>query len=464
MSQRTISKTIEFKGVGLHTGEEVQVTISQAPANHGIVFCRKDIADQPKVHALVSQVESTKRGTTLKSGEAKVQTVEHLLSALQGLGVDNALIELNGPEVPILDGSALPFVEKIITAGLQEQDAERRFFEVYEPITIKDEETGSEITALPGKDYELTCMIDYDSPVLGPQFAEISNMEAYAEAIAPCRTFVFLRELQHLADEDLIRGGDIDNAVVIVDKLLEQEELDALANRLGKPSMHITEEGVLNNIKLKFPNEPARHKLLDLIGDLALIGQPMKGKIIAKKPGHKINVEFARLIRKKILENNKLKGLPRIDLNQKPLYNSVELQAFLPHRFPFLLVDKILLKDDKTIIGIKNVTYNESYFQGHFPGNPVMPGVLQIEAMAQTGGIFALCDKEDPQNWDTYFLMIERAKFKKMVVPGDTLVFKLTLKAPIRRGICEMKGSTYVGDQLACEADLVAQIIKRNND
>ena len=462
MKQRTIKQPVTISGAGLHSGAPATITFKPAPVNHGYKFQRIDLADRPVINADVNRVASTNRGTTIQSGSAEISTVEHALSALYGLQLDNVLVEIDGPEVPILDGSARGFVEALQKAGLVEQEAEREFFEVEAPISLYDEETGTEMLALPADHFEIITMIDFNSPVLGQQYASLRCLNDYADAIAPCRTFVFLHELENLFKQDLIQGGDLDNAIVIVDRIMKQPELDRLANLLDKPSVTVDREGILNTTELLFKNEPARHKLLDVIGDIALLGKPIKGKIVATKPGHTTNIEFTKLLKKYYQEQRKLRGKPKYDPDGDPLIDSVKISEWLPHRYPFLLVDKIIELSDAHVVGVKNVTFNEPFFQGHFPNNPVMPGVLQIEAMAQTGGILALSTVEDPGNWDTYFLKIESAKFKQKIVPGDTILFKMELLAPIRRGICQMQGTAYVGNKIVCEAELTAQIVKRS--
>ncbi len=461
MKQHTIKKEVSVKGIGLHTGKKVKMTFKPAPTNYGFKFQRIDLKDSPIISADVNKVVSTNRGTTIKNGDAQVSTVEHTLSALVGLAVDNVLIEIDGPEAPIMDGSAIQILEKLESAGIEEQDANREYFEVEEPVTYKDELTGTELTAYPADHYEVTTMIDFNSPVLGHQYASLENIADYKKDIAPCRTFVFLHELEQLLNMNLIKGGDLDNAIVIVDRKMSQSDLDDLAKKLEKPSIKVEETGILNTIKLRFENEPARHKLLDVIGDLALVGKPIKGKIVAKKPGHTSNIEFARILRKLYQEQRKLKGKPKYDPTIEPIKNVIELAKMLPHRYPFLLVDKIIELEDNYVVGVKNVTFNEQFFQGHFPNNPVMPGVLQIEAMAQTGGILALNQVDDPENWDTYFIRIDSAKFKHKVVPGDTMIIKMELLTPIRRGICHMQGTAYVGNKIVSEAELIAQIFNR---
>jgi len=462
MKQRTIEKTVSLQGVGLHTGNSVTLSFHPAPENHGYKFQRIDLENQPIVNADVSRVVSTQRGTVIKSGDAQVSTIEHVLSALSGLQIDNVLIQVDGPEVPIMDGSASAFVHLLKQAGIQDQEEEREYFKIDEPIAYRDEETGTELIALPADHFEVTTMIDFNSPVLGQQYATLQTIDDYAEQIAPCRTFVFLHELEHLFDQNLIRGGDLDNAIVIADRPVAQDELDSLAKKLGKPSVKVDSEGILNTLDLHFKNEPARHKLLDVIGDISLLGKPIQARILATKPGHKANVEFTRILRKHYIEERKLKGKPKYDPNAEPLFDSVAIAEWLPHRYPFLLIDKITELSDNHVVGIKNITFNETFFQGHFPNNPVMPGVLQFEALAQTGGILALSTVEDPGNWDTYFLKIDNGKFKYKVVPGDTLILKMELLAPIRRGIVQMKGTAYVGNKIVSEAELTAQIVKRS--
>jgi UDP-3-O-[3-hydroxymyristoyl] N-acetylglucosamine deacetylase / 3-hydroxyacyl-[acyl-carrier-protein] dehydratase len=461
MNQKTLASQVALEGIGLHTGRKVSMTFKPAEANNGIVFHRVDLPGSPRVVADVARVTTTNRGTTIQEGEAVVHTIEHCLSALTGMCIDNLDIEINGPEVPILDGSARDFVSAFERAGIQEQEEEREYFVVTEPIHYKNEETGSELIALPGDKWEVTTMIDFNSPVLGKQFAYLSDMEQYKDKVAPARTFVFLHELEVLLEQGLIKGGDLDNAVVIVDRVMNADSLNALAKKLNKPSVHVDKEGILNTTDLRFQNEPARHKLLDIIGDLSLIGRPIKGKIIAHKPGHTVNVEFARILKRHLLEQRRVKDIPMYDLAATPVKNVEEIKAMLPHRYPFLLIEKIIELGVDHIVGVKMISYNESYFQGHFPDNPIFPGVLQLEAMAQTGGVLALTTVSDPENWDTYFLKIDNVKFKAKVLPGDILVMRLDLMAPIRRGIVQMKGRAFVGAKLVSEGEFVAQIVRR---
>ncbi len=458
--QHTLSKSISISGTGLHTGILVDMTLHPANPGFGIQFQRVDLPNQPMIKADCDLVTDTSRGTTLQVGDAKVSTVEHILAALVGLGVDNLLIELNGPEIPIMDGSSTQFIEAIEKVGVLEQDAAKAWYSIDENIFHYDEDKRVEMVALPALDYQITTLIDFNSPVLGTQHAALKTIKDFKSEIAPCRTFCFLHELETLLEHDLIKGGDINNAIVVVDKPVTDEEMGRLAKVFKRDKIEVKSEGYLNNLELRFPNEPARHKLLDVVGDLALIGYPIKARIIANRPGHSSNVEFAKKIKQYIKKNKNIKDVPVYDPSATPVYTLEQIEKTLPHRHPFLLVDKIIELTDTSIVGVKNVTFNEWFFPGHFPGNPVMPGVLQIEALAQTGGI--LCINAMPKGkYDTYFLKINNCKFKQMVKPGDTMLLKLELMAPIRRGICEMRGTVYVNGKVATESELVAQVVKR---
>nr|NQU89027.1 bifunctional UDP-3-O-[3-hydroxymyristoyl] N-acetylglucosamine deacetylase/3-hydroxyacyl-ACP dehydratase [Bacteroidota bacterium] len=461
MMQKTIDKAVTVSGLGLHTGEEVNLTFKPAPVNHGYKFKRVDLEGSPVVDADVLNVVATSRGTTIEKNGAIVYTIEHVLSALAGLEIDNVLVEINGPETPIMDGSARYFVEALNEAGVVDQDAEKDYFVVDSVISYADPDNKIEIIAIPSKEFKVSVMIDFESKVLSTQNANLNHISNYKEQIAPCRTFVFLHELEYLLKHDLIKGGDLSNAIVFVNKVVCQEELDRLADLFKKPKVAVKNEGILNNLDLHFPNEPARHKLLDVIGDISLAGKPIKGHIIATRPGHAANVEFAKLLKKQIEKSNSEEKVPEYDPNKKPLYDIHGIMRLLPHRPPFLLVDKILEMGDDYVVGLKNVTMNESFFVGHFPAEPVMPGVLQIEAMAQSGGILLLSTVPDPENYLTLFLKIQEVKFRNKVVPGDTLIFRLHLIAPIRRGLCHMKGVAYVGNKAVMEATMLAQITKK---
>lgn len=458
-NQKTIKKSVKFAGRGLHTGTEVEMNIQPASENFGFQFIRNDLNESPVIRAIAENVVETSRGTTLEENGVRVCTIEHILAALSGLGIDNARIELNGPEAPILDGSSKFFVEGILNAGIKELNEPKAVFDITDKIEYRDDEHGVQIVAYPNDKLQIDIQIDYRSKVLGFQYASLDGFEHFATDIAPARTFVFLHEVEFLLKNNLIKGGDIDNAIVIIDRKVTQEELDRLAELFNKPKVKVQPEGILNNISLNFTNEAARHKLLDFIGDMALVGQPIKGRIIATRPGHYANNQFARMLRT-IMKKDRLKTkVPSFDPN-KPILDTVQIMKLLPHRYPFLLVDKILFRDDKSVVGVKNVTMTEGYFQGHFPKEPIMPGVLQVEAMAQVGGILVLNTVPDPENYNTYFLKIENVKFKRKVVPGDTMIIKMDLLEPIRRGIAHMFGQVFVGENLVSEGELLAQIVK----
>lgn len=459
--QRTLKNAIHFQGVGLHTGEKVNLEICPAPDNHGYKFQRTDLEGTPIIKADVDLVVATDRGTTLEYKGAKVYTTEHVLAALYGCQVDNALIKLDGPEVPIMDGSSLIFVKAIEEAGFEDQEAERNYFVLTENVPWEDTEKGIEFLAIPDPNYRITVMVDYKSPVLGTQHASMYNISEFNKDFAACRTFVFLRELEYLATNNLIKGGDLDNAIVLVDRDdISQEELNRLAKLLGKEDLKISIDGigVLNSTKLQYENEPARHKLLDIVGDLALIGRPIKAHILGARPGHSGNVRFAKVLKEQIKKQEK-EG-PKFDLTKEPLYNINDIEKMLPHRFPFLMIDKIMEINEDKIVGVKNITMNEPIFTGHFPGNPIFPGVLQVEAMAQVGGIFALSKVDEPHLYSTYFMKIDNVKFKQKVIPGDTIVFELSLLSPIRRGLVEMGGKAYVNGKMVMEAEMLAQVVK----
>jgi UDP-3-O-[3-hydroxymyristoyl] N-acetylglucosamine deacetylase/3-hydroxyacyl-[acyl-carrier-protein] dehydratase len=462
IKQRTIKAPVSISGSGLHTGEKVTLTFNPAPENHGYKFRRIDVEGKPIIDADVDNVTDTSRGTTISQNGASVSTIEHVLAALVGLEIDNVLIDMDGPETPIMDGSSIQFVDAIRSAGFVEQDADREYYHIPYNIHYSEPDRKVEMVAMPlDDDYRFTCMVDYNSQVLGSQHASISSITEFVDNIASCRTFCFLHELEMLLKHDLIKGGDLNNAIVVVDKDVDQEELDHLAKLFNRKDISVAPQGILNNIELRHQNEPARHKLLDMIGDLALVGVPLRGHIMAARPGHAANVAFAKKIKTLIKKERSRKHFKIYDPNMKPVYDTVQIMDILPHRYPMLMIDKILELTKSHVVGLKNVTMNESLFMGHFPGAPLFPGVLQIEAMAQTGGILVLNTVPDPQNYITLFLKIENARFKDKVIPGDTIIFHCNLIAPIRRGIAQMKGVGMVGERIVVEAELMAQIVRK---
>ena len=457
--QKTIRKAVSLKGKGLHTGNDVEITFRPAPVDFGYKLQRIDLEGKPIISASVDNVTDTSRGTTLVEKGVEIHTIEHVLASLVGLELDNILMEFSGSEAPILDGSAKMYVEALKKAGIEEQDAEKNYYVVKERIVFRDEENDIEIVAYPDDHFSVDVMVDYNSKVLGHQYASYHPTHDFEKEIAPSRTFVFFHELEMLLKHNLIKGGDLQNAIVIMENEVSQDELDRMADLFNKPHVKV-KEGILNNVDLRFSNEPARHKLLDVLGDLSLIGQPVLGKIVASRPGHYANTQFAKIIKETIKKELSRVAIPKYDPTKKPLYDINQIKKLLPHRYPFLLIDKITELDDKSVIGIKNVTLNENFFMGHFPAEPIMPGVLQVEAMAQVGGILALSQVDDPENYQTLFLKIDKVKFKRKVIPGDTIIFRLELLTPIRRGLVHMFGQAFVGNELVMEGELMAQVSK----
>lgn len=459
INQKTLAKEFTISGKGLHTSCLVTATFKPAPEDYGIKFKRVDVESQPIIEADALLVGDTSRGTVLMKDDVRLSTIEHALAAIIGMDLDNVLIEIDNEEMPILDGSSKLFVEAIEKVGIIEQNVEREFFQITEKISYKDPQTGSEISILPNDDFSINTLISFDSRVLNNQFASLSSLDYFKTEIASCRTFVFVRELEFLLKHNLVKGGDLDNAIVIMDKDMSTEELQHIASLFNhKGEIKVHESGILNNLDLQFDNECARHKLLDVIGDLALVGVRLKGHVVATKPGHRVNTELAKLVRKAYLAHKK-DSTPKYDPNAEPILDVNQIREKLPHRYPFLLVDKITEVGNDYIVGIKNVTGNEPFFTGHFPEEPIMPGVLLIEAMAQCGGLFVLFDLDGA--YSTYFIRIDNVRFRRKVVPGDTLIFKLILTSPIRRGIANMSGSCYVGDKLVAEGDFMAQLVKK---
>jgi UDP-3-O-[3-hydroxymyristoyl] N-acetylglucosamine deacetylase/3-hydroxyacyl-[acyl-carrier-protein] dehydratase len=460
IKQQTIEKAVSVSGVGLHTGVLATMTFLPAPINHGYKFQRIDLEGQPIIDADVDNVVDVSRGTTLEQSGARVYTVEHTLAALVGLQIDNVLIQLDGPEPPIMDGSSIKFVEALREAGIEEQNASRNYFEIPEPVRYINAEKDIEMVALPLNDYRLTVMVDYNSQVINSQHASLNDISTFAREIASCRTFCFLHELEALYKANLIKGGDLTNAIVIVDRDVEEGELDYLSQLLNKPKIGVNKKvGILNNLDLHYPNEMARHKLLDVVGDLALIGRPIKAQILAARPGHAANVALAKKIKK--LMGAAKSHVPHYDPKVAPVMDLKRICELLPHRYPFLMIDKIVYMDETSVAGLKNVTMNEPFFTGHFPNNPVMPGVLQMEAMAQTGAILALSSQPDPENYWPFLAAIENCRFRRNVIPGDTVIFKCEFTAPIKRGIVKMHGAGYVAGQLVCEADMTASLVRK---
>ncbi|WP_300671417.1 bifunctional UDP-3-O-[3-hydroxymyristoyl] N-acetylglucosamine deacetylase/3-hydroxyacyl-ACP dehydratase [Soonwooa sp.] len=461
--QKTIREDIHLSGIGLHTGKEVNLTMKPAKENTGFVFVRTDLEGRPQVEADVNYVTTTERGTTLEKLGVKIHTCEHLLAALVGMDLDNVIMEMDSSEPPILDGSSKFFVEAIEKVGIEEQTANREYLVIKEVLSYVDPNTGSEITIIPSENYEVTTMVDFGTKVLGTQNASLKHLSDFKEEIASARTFSFLHELEQLLDHNLIKGGDISNAIVYVDKELTPATTEKLKVAFGKDDVSIRPNGILDNLTLNYPNEAARHKLLDVIGDLALVGVKLKGRVIANKPGHFVNTQFAKKLNRQ-WKLQKKKNVPDFDLTKEPVFDINGIMRLMPHRPPFLLLDKVLELSDTHVVGLKNVTMNEPFFVGHFPKEPVMPGVLQVEALAQAGGILVLASVPDPENYSTYFIKIDKVKFKRKVVPGDTLIFKIELIEPIRRGIVHMQGYGYVGDSVALEAELMAQVARNKVD
>lgn len=458
MKQRTLKAPFSVKGKGLHTGLAIEATFNPAPDNHGIKFQRVDLEDAPVIDALAENVVDTARGTVIGRGQVHVSTIEHAMAALYAAGIDNCLITVDGPEVPILDGSAKEFSQKISEVGVEEQKEDKDFYIIKQKIEVRDDSTGSSIVVWPDSEFSIDTMVAFESPVLNNQYATLSNLDDFKDDISASRTFVFVREVEPLVKNNLIKGGDLDNAIVIYDSEVPQNELDRLADMMGVPHKKVTEFGYINNTPLTSENEPARHKLMDVLGDIALIGRPIKGKIIATRPGHSINTTFAKKLRKEI-KRQELQA-PSYDPNKAPIMDINRIKQLLPHRYPFLLVDKVIENGETYIVGVKNVTVNEPFFQGHFPQEPVMPGVLLVEAMAQVGGLLVLNSVEEPERYSTYFLKIDNVKFRQKVVPGDTLIFHLSLMTEIRRGCAVMKGYVFVGEKIVAEAEFMAQITK----